>query len=197
MVNRSQKNQNSLNLFLNNYFSIIMVAIVIIILAVAYFVLLQPKFQQTKLAIQDNLEQQQRLYQEQQKKLADLQAIAALYKNINSTDLTKFNSILPDDYIKEKLFGELEEIITKHGFMISSISINPQIDEIIVPGTSPRLGFIDIQFSIETIDYAGFKNILKVLENNQRLFDIKQVDFSPSGSSADFLMTTYFYKTSQ
>jgi len=197
MVNRSQKNQNSLNLFLNNYFSIIMVAIVIVVLAFAYFILLRPKFNQTKFAIQDNMEQQQRLYREQQKKLANLQAVSALYKKINLADLNKFNSILPNDYIKEKLFGELEEMINKHGFIVSSISIDPKIDEVTIPGRSPQLGLVNIQFSVKTIDYTGFKNLLKVLENNQRLFDVKQVDFSPSGSSASILMSTYFYKKPQ
>ena len=194
MVNRTQKNQNSLNLFLNNYFSVIMVVIVVVLLASAYFVLLRPKFNRTKLAIQENMEQQQKLYSEQQKKLNNLQTIATLYKKINLTDLNKFNNILPNNYVKEKLFGELEEIINRHGFVVSSISIDTKIDEAIVPGRSPQLGLVGLQFSVRTIDYAGFKNLLRVLENNQRLFDIKQVSFSPSGNTADFLLETYYYK---
>ncbi len=194
MVNRTQKNQNSLNLFLNNYFSVIMVVIVVVLLASAYFVLLRPKFNRTKLAIQENMEQQQKLYSEQQKKLTNLQTIATLYKKINLTDLNKFNNILPNNYVKEKLFGELEEIINRHGFVVSSISIDTKIDETIVPGRSLQLGLVGLQFSVRTIDYAGFKNLLRVLENNQRLFDIKQVSFSPSGNTADFLLETYYYK---
>src|SRR5512138_2197453 len=101
MINRNPKNKNTFNLFLNRYFNILLVALVILVLALAYFFLLRPKFDKTLQAIQDNIASQQRLYLEQQNKLANLRTVAELYKKIPVADLDKFNKVLPDDYVKE------------------------------------------------------------------------------------------------
>ena len=75
------KTQNTTNIFLNDYFNIIIVLVVIFVLLLAYFAVIRPKYTQTLEAIKINLEQQQRLYNAQQIKLNNLKAIADLYKN--------------------------------------------------------------------------------------------------------------------
>ncbi len=196
MISREIKNQNSINLFFNTYFNIILVVIVILVLAFSYFLVLKPKYDSTMMAISLNYEQQQKLYLAQQKKLNNLKTIADLYDKISAADLKKFNGVLPDSYVKERLFGELDEIITTNGFILNSISIDkseiPAAAEG-APAPSVKTGAINIQLAISAIDYAGFKNLLKLLESNLRLFDISQVSFSPSGNSASLTLTTYYY----
>jgi len=198
MITRGQKNQNSINLFLNNYFNIITVAVLILFLAVSYFMFIKPKFDATMSAIQSNIEQQQKLYTDQQKKLANLEIISDLYKKIPSGDLKKFNGVLPDSYIKERLFGELEEIISKNGFILNAVNISREEKKLpTTEGMAPRsasIGTIDLQLSISAIDYAGFKNLLRLLENNLRLFDVTTVSFSPGGNAASLTLSTYYYK---
>jgi Tfp pilus assembly protein PilO len=197
MVARGPKNKNSLNLFLNNYFNIIMVFVVIIILAASYFIIIKPKYDATMAAIKINIEQQQKLYTEQYKKLVSLKTVAELYKKVSPTDLKKFNGVLPDNYVKEILFGELEEIITQNGFILDSVMINkPDETKASEEGTIPantKIGTITFQLSLSAIDYAGFKNLLKLLESNLRLFDITDVSFSPGGNSASLTLSTYYY----
>jgi len=198
MITRGQKNQNSVNLFLNSYFNIIMVVILLLFLAVAYVMFIKPKYDATMSAIQSNIEQQQKLYTDQQKKLANLEIISDLYKKIPSGDLKKFNGVLPDSYIKERLFGELEEIISKNGFILNSVNISREEKKLpTTEGMTPRsasIGTIDLQLSISAIDYAGFKNLLRLLENNLRLFDVTSVSFSPGGNTASLTLSTYYYK---
>ncbi len=198
MITRGQKNQNSVNLFLNSYFNIIIAIILLFFLAVAYFMFIKPKYVATMSAIQANIEQQQKLYTDQQKKLANLEIVSELYKKIPSGDLKKFNGVLPDNYIKERLFGELEEIITKNGFVLNAVTINQEEkNPPTVEGAAPRsanIGTINLELSISAIDYAGFKNLLRLLENNLRLFDITDVSFSPGGNAANITLSTYYYK---
>lgn len=200
MLTRDQKNQNSLNLFLNNYFNVILVFVLALILMAAYLIVIKPKYTETMLLIQGNLEQQQRLYAEQQKKLNNLQVIASLYDKIPVSDLQKFNEVLPDNYIKERLFGELEEIITQNGFVVNSIALIKS-DEADVSGAGTetmlngtKVGVVNLTISLSAVNYGGLKNLLRLLENNLRLFDITQVNFSPSGNAVELTISTYYYK---
>lgn len=201
MVAKDNKNQNSVNLFLNSYFNIIIVFIVIVVFLVSYLVVIKPKYDETMAAIKLNIEQQQKLYTDQQKKLNSLKAVADLYKKISSADLKKFNSVLPDTYIKERLFGEFEEIVNQSGFILSSVSL--QADEKEKPGditaentstSSTKIGTVNLELAVSAIDYTGFKNLVKLMENNLRLFDITKVTFSPASNAATIVLSTYYYK---
>ncbi len=197
MATHDLKNKNSQNLFLNNYFNIILVGVVIVVLALAYFIIIKPKYDATISSINVTIQQQKRLYTEQQKKLNNLKTIADLYKKIPTADLNKFNGVLPDDYVRERLYGELEEIIASNGFILNSVSIeqSPVADpNNPAPVDNNKLGTVNLQLSISAIDYSGFKNLLRLLEANLRIFDITKLSFSPGGNAANLEMTTYYYK---
>ncbi len=203
MITRGQKNQNSINLFLNNYFNIIILLVAIIFLTVAYLIVVKPKYDETMASIQANIERQQKLYGDQQKKLNSLKTISELYSKISPTDLKKFNGVLPDEYVKEKLFGELEEIITANGFVLNSVKISKDGDnagdekneeQSVATSSDPKLGELRIDISVSAVSYSGFKNLLKLLETNLRLFDITKLSFSPGGNSASLTLSTYYYK---
>lgn len=208
MVNQPVKNQNSLNLFLNNYFNIILAAVLILFLFFAYLVFLAPKFRATQAAISVNTEEKQLLYETTQKKLASLKIISEVYQKINPSDLQKFNSVLPDSYARERLFGELEEIISRGGWLISSVTISPEEDVAKAPApavgadnpapatvlNNKKIGIVNVQLDLTAIDYQGFKNLLRLLENNLRLFDITSVEFSPDADAATVVISTYYYQ---
>lgn len=204
MTARNPKNQNSLNLFLNNYFNIVIILIAISVLITAYIMFIKPKYDETMAAIKSNIEQQQKIYGEQQKKLDSLKTLSELYNKISLGDLQKFNSVLPNDYVKESLFGELDEIITQNGFVVNSIAVNKVDDETKKDSenkndkpaamVSDKVSEINIELSLSAINYFGFKKLLKVLENNLRLFNIEKLSFSPEGNSLSLSLSTYYYK---
>lgn len=205
MVALNHKNQDSFNLFLNNYFNIILAVALIIFLAVFYFLFLTTKYETTLAVIKDSINQKQILYNIQAKKLADLNAVLNLYKKINPNDLKKFNSVLADDYVKESLFGEIEDIVSQNGFAVEQIGIKrmgeaESLGDVNIKKTasltspSQNLGEIDIDLSITTLDYAGFKNLIKIFESNLRLFDISHVNFSAADNTANLTLRTYYYK---
>ena len=210
MVIQPAKKQNSLNVFLNDYFNIILALVLVLFLFLSYLVFLGPKFRATQEAISANTEEKKVLYETTQKRLANLKAVADVYSKISAADMQKFNSVLPDAYVRERLFGELEEIVEQGGWLISSISISPAEDTkapasagvagasgnaAATPLISNKIGTVSLQLSIAAIDYAGFKNLLRILESNLRLFDVTNVSFSPDDDSANIVITTYYYKS--
>lgn len=214
MPSRPVKNQNALNRWLNRYFSAVIAAFFLIFLFVAYFVVILPKAQLTEEAIRANVLAQKNLYEKSKKKLANLQALAEVYSQVKPADLEKFNAVLPGYYPPEKIFGELEEIISRGGWRIIDIKLasDQDVDEnglpiltetlgedsdkaVVVTGSkSKNVGQINMAFSVSAIDYAGFKQLLRTLENNLRLFDVVSVQFLPGQDLATFKVKTYYYK---
>jgi hypothetical protein len=109
----------------------------------------------------------------------------------------------------ERLFGELEEIVSSNSFVLDSVKLSRPEESgdggsagggataeaaVANQALSPKLGQINVDVSISKIDYAGFKNLVKIFENNLRLLDIVKLDFSPSGGTANFTFATYYYK---
>jgi hypothetical protein len=211
MENRKVKRNDTLSLIWDEYFQIFLAGVLIVFLVLAYFLLIGPKFQTTQAAIQANIDEQQSIYAGQQKKLSNLKALAELYKKINLSDLQKFNTVLPDKYVPERLFGELEEITAQGGWEITSVKImDPEdtakavkataVDEegkpivaVVKTVKDPRLGTVSLEVNFGSIDYAGLKSLLRLLENNLRLMDVEAVDFNPANSSAVLRLDTYYY----
>lgn len=197
--------QNTLNNLLNQYFNLFVIIITAFALFMSYFLILKPKVDATTMAISDNIGQQQRIYQAEQTKLNSLKKSIDSYKRINPIDLNRVNAILPDDYNKEKLFGEFEEIIIKNGYQPNVITLNKEGEDakgggapaggasnVATPKVSDKIGIVNVSLSIGSIDYANLKNFLGVLENNLRILDITSV--SMSGNSANLQLLTYYYK---
>jgi hypothetical protein len=211
------QHKNDLNIFLNEYFSVILFIVAILIFVFSYFLLLGPKFKATTMVITDNIATQKKLYQEQEKRLNELKIINSVYSEILPTDLGKFNQVLPTNYIKESLFGELEEIVFNHGFTLGTVILEEAEEE---EGSNPRealpsggelessnptsggelessnpnIGKVRATIDVHSLDYVGFKRLLKSLESSSRLFDIETVDFSQAEGSMQAKIVTYYYK---
>lgn len=197
--------KNYINNQLNSYFNLFVVIFVAFLLLISYFLILKPKVDETTNAISENISSHERLLQAEKNKLASLQSAIIAYQKIDPVDLSRVNGILPDEYDKELLYGELAEIIESHGFIpvsieltkdgeaTSSAEINNNVSTGAASSTLPKkVGVINISLEIATIDYAGLKNLLNVLESNLRLLDIK--DLSLGGGSAQLELATYYYK---
>lgn len=210
MVQRNQKNQNNLNNFLNQYFNVLVAAALLVFLGLAYLLFLGPKFTATQIIIQANNDQERNLYASSLKKLASFKAMNEIYKKINASDLRRFNSVLPDNYVSERLFGEIEEMVSQGGWILSSLKISQPEEAVAgaaeeaVAGTTPvkpaaladkKLGRYNLELSVTAINYLGLKKMLRMFENNLRLLDVTSVSYSPSESKALIILSTYYYKT--
>jgi len=205
---RTEANKTSpLMQVVNEHFDSLLIMAIIIVFVASYFLLIKPKYDTTIIAIKDNISQQEKLYSEQKSRLESLKTAAALYEEIKLKqlgDVRKVNAVLPNEYVKERLFGEMEEIINKSGFMLSSVNISSEVAAKDSPSsagavgqTLPKgVGRLSISVSIGAIDYAGLKNLLFTLENNNRLLDVENVSFDLGAKTASLEMYTYYFKPS-
>jgi hypothetical protein len=154
------------------------------------------------MAISDNISSHQKILQAEKIKLASLQTAIADFNKIDQVDLDRVNAILPNNYDKELLYGEIEEIIVKSGYEPTLISISKEDDalkegatppKIVVPKVSDKIGLVNISINISAIDYAGLKNLLDVFENNLRLIDVEKVALTPD-KTVNLQLVTYYYK---
>jgi hypothetical protein len=202
----AKKNSYDLEVILNENFNIIIVVFVLIFLVTAYFLVIKPKFNTTLLAIKNNVSQQEQFYNAQKQSLFDLKAAATMYQQLEESDLEKIQLILPNDYAKEKLFGELEDIISQQGVLVSSIALNKLgEDEESSPidindghlaniPSADRIGIIQVELSLGALDYRALKNILPLLESHLQLLDIQSLDFNQEEKSAELSLFTYYFK---
>jgi len=187
MRDGSKKNLNEINIFLNQYFNLILIILVLISLVLSYLLILSPKHRAAELLIKDNISNQQLLLNQQQKKLYNLKIISDIYSKVPSDDLLKFNLVLPYQYKQEQLFGEFEEIANKNGWILTSVSLSypdeslseapsaPLTGDIVFGSLNPKVGRVEVSLSLSGLDYQGVKKLLTVMEENLRLFDIKQI----------------------
>lgn len=205
MTDKERQNINKRNNFLNKYFNLILSALFLIILIFSYFYLLGPKLKASQSLIIDNISNQKLLLEQQKRKLATLESVISIYSQIPANDLNRFNSVLPYKYKKEQLYGELEEIVTKNGWLLQGMTIvNPQEEKegvsqrelkgINIYGTvNPLVEVLEVDIVVEGIDYLGVKKLLAILEKNIRLFDVSEISFS-GDSQAEIKLITYYYQ---
>lgn len=190
---------------LNDNFNIAIVFVVIIFLVVAYILVIKPKYDTTLNSIKDNISKQEQLYASQKQRLVDLKAAAELYASLDETGISKVNAILPAEYAKEQLFGQLEDIISQQGVLLTSINLTKESEKVdAAAGTnstvsfsipnSDKVGIIRAELVIGAIDYATLRNLLPLLESHVQLLDIESIDFDPGGESVSLSILTYYYK---
>lgn len=202
-----QKNKfNNFNTNLNANFNLLIVFIVLILLLASYFMIIRPKFETTLVAIKANIDQQEKFYQSQRQKLVNLQAAVALYRKIGSDNIEKVNGILPDEYAKEKLFGELEDLLLQKGLMLDSLSLVKEGEDdsgepmaardknsLAIP-YAQHVGVIRAEMSLSSVDYVALKNLLPLLEAQLQLIDVESLDFDPAGQTVNLTFYTYYFK---
>jgi len=204
---KEKKSNDKIIIFLNDNFNLVIIFILIVFLTLAYMLIIKPKYEITLIGIKDNINQQELFYASQKQRLVDLQTVASLYTDLEEDDILKVQSILPAEYAKEKLFGQLEDIITQQGVVLSSIDLskdsesdkpkNPVDNQkeigLKIP-SGDKVGIIEVEIQIEAIDYATLKNLLPLLESHVQLLDISSIDFDSEGESVSLSLRTYYYK---
>lgn len=201
-----KKGKYDVEVILNENFNIVIVFIVLIFLIAAYFLVIKPKFNSTLIGIKDNVNQKEQFYNAQKQRLVDLKAAASLYKKLEISDLEKIRLVLPDEYAKEKLFGELEDIISQQGVLVKSISLNKLDEEGMAEvlnaknghfanmSNADRVGVVQIDLTLGALDYNALKKILSLIESHLQLLDIQSLDFNPDEKVVGLSLYTYYFK---
>ncbi len=185
------------------YFSIIIFLIIVLVLVLFYFFLIKPKLDETVNDIQSDINFQQNIKNIQKQKLMQMQESLDYFRQINSDDIELLESVIPHPYPKEKLFGEIEDIILKNGYILNSLTISEielksdsegEEEEMLEEDEYENLQALNISLDISGLNYNAMKRFLPVIENQLPLMDIVDLNFSPSSETLSLNIYTYYFK---
>ncbi len=205
MAKQENNSQEKIYDIFTKYFSLIIFLIVILVLTLFYFFLINPKLEETTEEIQSDINFQQNIWRIERQKLMQMQESLDYFRQIDSDDIEFLETIIPHPYPKEKLFGEIEDIVLKNGYILTSLSLDEverlseediQADEEVeeLSLVDKNLQTINISLEVSGLNYNAMKRFLVVLQNQLPLMDIVNLDFSPEAETLSLNINTYYFK---
>ncbi len=194
-----------LNIFLLRYFNLMVLLLVILLLGFGLFYIIKPKYQLIAQEIESTDKEKEAEYEDLDKYYNKLKRYLFAYNEIKEKDRDRVKQMLPEGFVQEELFRELEAIILRKGLLLISLGISPGQANTSSKGNMPQTGKVvesgsadigeaKITMKIAGADYKSFKEILATIESNLRLFDIEKLSFSPEAKTIFLNLNTYYLK---
>lgn len=203
-----------INGYLVDYFYLIVIYVVLVVIAFGYFYVLNPKYK----SIKKNNE----LYQLHKKnEINQLNGVITNYNNYkntyNSLDVEsrdKINSFLSGKDDSEELLIYVRNMLNRGGYKLLSVNVgslasakdgvqgsnstirknnsNSVVTDTNRGTSTDELGKIDISLKVGNLNYASLKNFLYFVERDARFFDIENINFSLIEGTAELKLKTYY-----
>lgn len=207
---KSKITKQRVQIFLGQYFRLVILIMVILIFFGGWF-FLKPKYQQIISLTESQKRKVRSDFEGRKIYLNKLISTINAYNQIDKSDIAKVNAILPPPNIKETLFPYMDNLMRKNGFLLTSLSVQPIMEE---SGSAKKksdsgqakkdkqvqgdalpkeIGVIKMNMSIAGVDYESLKRLLRIMENNLRLMDISDLGFDLNNETATLALTTYYY----
>jgi len=191
-----QKNKNlQFKILLSRYYKIITVVLVIAIVALGYYYILEPKYQQVGVGGAYNLDNLKNELAQKQKYLEDLKKLEASYQKVSQEKSEKLEKILPKDKDISGLFVQLQALAEEQGLFLDSVSINEVPEAIKGNQAADKIKKLGVSLNLTGSANSGYgeiKDFLSLLEYNLRLFDVNAVYFSPDSPNYSINLFTYY-----
>jgi len=203
--------------FFIKYYNWLLILSVILILSSGYLLLLKPKYNSITKAINDNKvlrSVMQENYIDRENYFNELTKLVDTYKSyaIGPEDIKRMNFILPaekGDYIDTtNLLASIESLIKTSGLILNSLDVSyaKEIEKLPPFPSAPAanspapadentlkdINKISINASVMGANYNGLKNLLNLIENNLRLIDINDINFSMDSETVSLRMSAYY-----
>ena len=176
----------------HKYFLVVVLVIFAAIIVVSYLFLIQPKY--TAVSEKIKTEDEQRT-----KELEDLTVYAdrlrqyqSKYNGISAADKEKIDTLIAGKYLPENIFIDMEKLIFSRGLILNSIDVSSQGKPSDAETSDSGIGEATIKLDITGVNYEGLKQLLAVIESSLRLLDVKKINFSPDGNTAQLEIATYY-----
>jgi RNA processing factor Prp31 len=197
-----KKTKQQINNLLNSYFKWVIFLVAVFILIAGYILVIKPKYEDTMSFLESQLNLERQAYLQKQKEMAKLEELVAAYNDIDNQNIHRVNTLLPDNYSYERLFTELNEIVSENGMFLAQVDIvdekkkeekSSESDGGIKRDLPPLIKTVNVNMQVLGVDYPGFKNLLGNIENNLRLMDITNVEFNPGNNMVEMSIQTYYF----
>ncbi len=196
-------------LLFQKYFYYILILQVVIIALAGYWFFLSDKISaisnyDVKVAMENQKIQAE--ISKYQKKINELDELKESYSRISNADISKINRILPDSKQEEELFVQIEKAVDASGILLDYIFIEEEEEETVrqrskrsanqdsqeTKKDSSASKEVKLRFAVSRVGYQSLKSLLTAMENNLRIIDIEEIDYSPEEGSAEFLIKSYY-----
>lgn len=212
---KQPKLEKNIYVFLNRNISILALAFSIFIFVYSYLAIIKPKYDGIVTNLQSNINAKDLEYLSKKEKVDSLKELIVFYKGTTQTNVAKIDRMLPEHYVKERLFVELGHLVVQGGFTLDYVGIereNEMTEEerekatgqkkddepktIIEARELPKeVDRTQVSLQVSNIDYFGLKYLVSVLENNLKLVDIIDIEFDPGENITVINFWTYHLKT--
>ncbi len=199
-----KKTKQQINDILNKYFKWMIFFTVIFILIIGYFLIIQPKYEDTMTFLENRLNMEKQDYLNKKEKMQKFEKLMEVYGDIDAKNIDKINTLLPNNYSYERLFTEISSLVSKNGMLLTRVNINEHEGE--ASGESgdgkdkkelrdlPRpVKTTKLSIDVIGVNYSGLKSLLSDLETNSRMMDVINVTFNPANNSAGLDIQTYYF----
>jgi len=200
--------RQKINVLLIEYFKWLIAFLVLVVLALGYFFLLKPEYEEVVQSAKSGQLNKEQEYLERREYLGKLKNLVAVFQSVKPSEIKKIDYILKPKDVPEELFSQVEAIVKKNGLLLKSLKIESggeeskdssrkvsrtteEKTEVALP---PEIGKTKATLEVLGVDYFGLKSLLVSIENNLRLMDVVNVDFSPEGNSVQLVFYTYYLK---
>ncbi|HQB50923.1 MAG TPA: hypothetical protein PLT32_01755 [bacterium] len=201
--------KNELLEFLNNNYSIFIGLICLVAVIVSFLGYFWPEYQNTLLEVSDNYQQAKIELDNKQKYQSNLIKLNEFYRSIDKATRDKVFDMLPVELNKENILAEIEAICLANSLMIKSSDVKAVNDESVeIKDEAKKEGETNeakpkakqenkvnsamIKLELQGKEYDSFKGLLRTIENNLHLMNIKNVEYFPAKNQVVLSIQIYY-----
>lgn len=198
-----------INGWLINYFNVLVLALAVIIFALGLALFVVPEYSKFAKANEQAKKNLQIEFEAKNNYLSSIRSLKKSDRLISSADKEKIAEMVPAGEDISEIITEMESIILKNGAILNSIKLDSRDSghkSILAAGEGGKkqlpagifeqlpagVSRVKIEISLGSVSYPILKNIIKTLENNLRLFDVAQIDFSARENKARLGIYSYY-----
>ncbi len=155
----------------------------------AFLYLIQPRIQVYLPGGLKNVKAQTEILKGREEYLNDLRAFARLYKEKGLAADADIRTLVPEGGETDFLFAFYETLGARVNASLQVIDIEK------TPTTKkakPDIANITVAVKYAGVDYAGLKELLRLLETSKRLADVLSFSFDPVGKFASMTVKLYY-----
>lgn len=202
--------KNELYSFVDKNFSYLVAACIVVVVFLFTYFLIVPTWKEIRDVSVLELEQKQDRLTEMQKFLSELKTMRDKYTQIDYNDIQRLETVLPKGFNKQKLFLQLEELVTQKGLTVSSIafiehlaaassSTSRRNSQTVTDSSASTGGVeqVDISLTVQGVStYDSFKEFLTSIESFGPMLTLASVDYPVSSTALSITLTTYYLSES-
>lgn len=185
---------------LNQYFLLVLCALVVLVLALGYALVISEQVQHYQQSTYVELPQIRAAVDQLD---AQKKALEADEKNglaFTTQERQLLGLMVPEQFDFSSITVQLSSLAQQHGFLVTKLEAVEDKRDVVSTATAKNaentLKKVKIKMTVSGKEYESFKQLVAAIEGSVMLLDMQSLTFSNSGTSFDLELLGYFYPSS-